>query len=158
MIPILKHYSDIVSGILSGSKWHIYSKILSDIPSGIYFVIASGILSASILTCFLAYILTFSLASHKAFSDIHSIWRLVAMCPLLSRARGWGAGGRGEGEGEGAVIKSRNPLLEKVFVQIILNYTTNYNHKWPVRCLCNHTTQDLGIITKNVFIGSFRRW
>ena len=111
MIPILKHYSDIVSGILSGSKWHIYSKILSDIPSGIYFVIASGILSASILTCFLAYILTFSLASHKAFSDIHSIWRLVAMCPLLSRARGWGAGGRGEGEGEGAVIKSRNPHL-----------------------------------------------
>ena len=48
VIPILTHYSDIVSDIPSGciyNIWHIYSDILSDILSGIYSDILSGSLS-----------------------------------------------------------------------------------------------------------------
>ena len=47
VIPTMKHYSDIVSDMSSGSIyiWHSYSDTLSDILSGIYFAILSDILS-----------------------------------------------------------------------------------------------------------------
>ena len=68
VIPTMKHYSDIVSDMSSGSIyiyiWHSYSNTLSDILSGIYFAILSDILPgiySDILSGILSDILSGSL-------------------------------------------------------------------------------------------------